>query len=281
MTPRNCGSDAALKMPGAAGRVGQGVTMDKAEFIKLAPKYYALAIALRFSKHDSAQTRQSIMNEFMVHEEDGPSEGSYCLVDDFPIWNSAIAWLVGRDMISSFTDPFGPPVYIKGDTFDSQWNDLCRTESPFENAAFSGDPGRWTYQALDAVYREYIKLGMRPSDFEEPEREWSPIPLEKDNEALQAAITALDETITAVEQSNGYAIDYAEERNFVLDNLRMLSQKLKTAGTISLSYVRTHGLSVLKRVQDRFIDTSIGEGAKQATGAIIHWLHQIINYFVS
>jgi hypothetical protein len=74
---------------------------------------------------------------------------------------------------------------------------------------------------------------------------------------------------------------YPEERTFVIDNLRMLSDKLKSAGTISVSYIRTHGLSVLKRVQERFIDTSIGEGAKEVSNAIIHWLHEIINYFVS
>jgi hypothetical protein len=255
--------------------------MDKAEFIKLAPKYYALAIGLRVSKHSGPQTRQSVMNEYMVREEGGTSEDVYCLVDDFTIWNRAIDWLTENDMISAFTDPFGPPVYMKGDTFDSQWNDLCRSERPFENAQASGDPARWTYQALSAVYREYINLGIRSSDFEDPEREWSPIPLDRHDEALQTAIVSLDKTITEVEQSNGYASEHAEERNFVLDNLRMLSQKLKSAGTISVSYIRTHGLSVLKRVQDRFIDTSIGEGAKQTTNAIIHWLHEVINYFVS
>ena len=42
----------------------------------------------------------------------------------------------------------------------------------------------------------------------------------------------------------------------------------------------THGLNVLKRVQDRFIDTSIGEGAKETTNAILHWLHELIQYII-
>jgi len=42
----------------------------------------------------------------------------------------------------------------------------------------------------------------------------------------------------------------------------------------------THGLNVLKRVQDRFIDTSIGEGAKETTNAILHWLHELIQYIL-
>ena len=90
----------------------QGTKMDKADFIKLAPRYYALAIGLRFSKNGGPQTRQSIMNDYMVHEEGGTSEDVYCLVDDFTIWNRAIDWLVESDMISAFTDPFGPPVYM-------------------------------------------------------------------------------------------------------------------------------------------------------------------------
>jgi hypothetical protein len=251
--------------------------MDKAEFIKLAPKYYALAIALTFTHKGDALTRQSIMNEYLA-QDDG--EESYSLLDDFTLWNQAIAWLIDREMIFAFTDPFGPPVLNKGGTFDSQWNDLCRNERPFENADRSGNPAQWTHEALSAVYREYIRLGVRPSDFENPEREWEPIPLDRNDEALQATIISLDKTITEVEQSNGYASEHTEERNFVLDNLRMLSQKLKNASTISVSYIRTHGLSVLKRVQDRFIDTSIGEGAKETTNAIVHWLHQIISYFV-
>jgi hypothetical protein len=277
-------SSARRLSTGAVTNVLAGIestTMDKAEFIKLAPKYYALAIGLRFTKNDGPQTRQSIMIEYMAHEEGAPPEEAYSLVDDFTIWNRAIDWLVESNLISAFTDPFGPPVYLKDDTFDSRWNDLCRDQSPFQNANASGDAGRWTYQALDSVYREYIKLGIRSSDFENPEREWAPIPLDRNSEALQAAVVSLDETITQVEQSNGYASEYPEERNFVLDNLRLLSQKLKSAGTVSVSYVRAHGLNVLKRVQDRFIDTSIGEGAKETTNAIVHWLHEIVNYFVS
>jgi hypothetical protein len=86
--------------------------MDKAEFVELAPQYYALAIALAFASKGGELTRQSIMNEYIVHEEDGDT---YFLLDDFTIWNQAIAWLVDRDMILAFTDPFGPPVYNKGD----------------------------------------------------------------------------------------------------------------------------------------------------------------------
>jgi hypothetical protein len=188
--------------------------MDKAGFIKLAPKYYALAIALTFTHKGDALTRQSIMNEFIVHEEAG--DDPYSLLDDFTVWNLAIAWLVDREMIVSFTDPFGPPIYSKGDIFESQWNDLCRAERPFENAQRSGGAVRWTHEALGAVYREYMRLGIRASDFENPEREWEPIPLDRNDEALQTAIVSLDKTITEVEQSNGYASEHSEERNFVL-----------------------------------------------------------------
>jgi hypothetical protein len=218
------------------------------------------------------------MNEYLVQDE---GDEPHCLIDDFATWNQAVAWLVERRMIVAFTDPFGPPIYKKSDTFDSQWSDLCRSERPFENARQSGDERSWTYEALRAVYAEHIRLGIRASDFEDPERDWSPIPIDRNDESLQTAITALDRTIKEVEQSNGYASQYPEERNFVLDNLRLLSQKLKSAGTVSVSYVRIHGLSVLKRLQERFIDTSIGEGAKETTHAIVHWLHEIVSYFVS
>jgi hypothetical protein len=43
---------------------------------------------------------------------------------------------------------------------------------------------------------------------------------------------------------------------------------------------RDDGLNVLKRVQDRFIDMSIGEGAKETTNAILRWLHELIQYII-
>src|SRR4051812_24599460 len=119
--------------------------MDKSEFIKLAPQYYALAIGLSFEYKGSPLTRQSIMNEYLFHDDEG--DDPYSLVDDFSIWNLAIDWLRQRDMIVVYTDPFGPPIYNKSSTFDSQWNDLCRNDRPFENARQSGDEVRWTREA--------------------------------------------------------------------------------------------------------------------------------------
>lgn len=190
--------------------------MDKAEFIRLAPLYYALAIVLKFARSGGPFTQQSIADDYTIEIEGGSPEDAACLVENSNIWDRAIKWLVERDVLVAFTDPFGPPVYKKGDTFDSQINDLFASTAPFETARASGDPSRWTFQALRRVYEEEIRLGVRPSDFEEPDREWAPLPLDRDQPALQTAIACLDQTITEVEQSNGYASEYPEERNFVL-----------------------------------------------------------------
>lgn len=254
--------------------------MDKAEFIKKAPLYYALAILHQFQRTGGPLTKRSVRSEFSIQIEGGTPEDVICLLDNEQLWELAVDWLVAHNVIVSFKDPFGPPVLKRSDTFESEVNDIVRSLSPFQTAEESGDMRSWTFEALERVEDERRKLGITAEDFNEPEREWAPLPLDRENEKLQAAITSLDKTIRDVEQSNGYASEHSEERNFVLENLRMLSQKLKSAGTISVSYVRAHGLSVLKRVQDRFVDSSIGEGARETMHAIAHWLHELINYVI-
>jgi hypothetical protein len=249
--------------------------MDKAEFIRLAPKYYALAILLQLVKGKPV-TYQSIAEEYTVKSDD---EDEF-LLQNGNLWAIATDWLMEKELVVAFSDPFGPPVYTQTDTFDSRFNDLFNSEMPFQNAQASGDSRRWAFQALRRVYEEEIRLSIRSSDFDDPESEWKPIPLEPSNLALQNAVISLDKTIVEIEQSNGYASEHPEERNFVLDNLRLLSQKLKSAGTVSVLYVRTHGLNVLKRVQDRFVDTAIGEGAKETTKAILRWLQEIVHHFI-
>ena len=114
-----------------------------------------------------------------------------------------------------------------------------------------------------------------------PDREWAPLPLERESKSLQEAIASLEKTISEVEQNNGYAVEYPEERGYVLDNLKLLTSKMKTAATISANYVKTHGLSVLRRVEDRFVNAAIGEVAKHAAKALLHWLHEALASFIS
>jgi hypothetical protein len=256
--------------------------MDKAEFIEKAPGYYALAIALAVKRASSPLTQATIEAIYPVTRTGRFGLGGRSLLDNGHLWTIAIEFLQQRNMIGIFKDTFGPSIYHVENDFQKGWDELLSDDRfPFKNFNILGEHEDWLHGALTNVAETFETLDIQPADFENPEREWEPIPLERNNESLQSAIIALDNTITQVEQSNGYASEHAEERNFVLDNLRMLSQKLKSAGTVSVSYVRTHGLSILKRLQDRFVDTSIGEGAKEARNAIVHWLHGVINYFVS
>jgi hypothetical protein len=252
--------------------------MDKAEFIEKAPLYYALAILLQFRTSGRSLTRRAISNEYYVQVEGGSQDDITGLVDDDNLWDLAVKWLEISNAVVAYRDPFGPPVLTQSDTFESEVTDIFASVSPFRTAEESGDARNWTFQALQRVESERVRLGIGPADFIDPERDWAPLPVERENESLKKAIVALDETITQVEQSNGYASEHPEERNFVLDNLRMLSSKLKSAGTVSMSYVRTHGLNILEKLQHRFIDTAIGEGAKETTHTIVHWLRELVDY---
>ena len=250
--------------------------MDKSEFVQKAPLYYALAIAYIFSDNDVPRTRRFIQEQFFTYDEDGQIH--YGLLNSHPLWDRAIAWLAKERMIEAHEDAFGPSIYVPTDGFHDRWQTLCETTPPFKTAQSGGDIRSWINDALEAIVDKEEELEIEDSDFDKPESEWEPIPLEKEDESLHKAIDSLERTIAAVEESNGYAVEYPEERAYVLDNLRLLSTKLKTATSISVGYVKSHGLTVLKRLQDRFIDTAIGAIAKQTTAHLLHWLYQFISH---
>src|SRR5580692_2552967 len=207
-------------------KIGEG-EMDKAEFVEKAPLYYALAIAVHFVDLNRPQIRDSIRRSYQTNEYALLLPGSETefdsLLDADPIWDSAIAWLTAQELIEIHTDAFGPTVYVPGAEFRTKFDVLCASTSPFRIANASGNLKHWARNALVNIARMQKELNIQPGDFGKSEDEWSPIPLETERgkPALQQAISSLERTIAAVEESNGYAVQYPEERNYVLDNLKL------------------------------------------------------------
>ncbi len=65
-----------------------------------------------------------------------------------------------------------------------------------------------------------------------------------------------------------YSSEHGEERAYVLDNLKLLANRLKNAASISVGYVRAHGLSILKRLEERFAGIFTEESAKASARAL-------------
>jgi hypothetical protein len=65
-----------------------------------------------------------------------------------------------------------------------------------------------------------------------------------------------------------YGTEYPEEKRFVVDNLTLLSNTLRTAVSTSVAYIKTHGVNVLQKLQERFGNALIGEAARETAKAL-------------
>jgi hypothetical protein len=195
--------------------------------------------------------------------------------------------MVKSDAIELTTDPFGSAIWKRGAKYEDMEKLVWSLPSgPFHMAVASGDRRKWIFNALAKVNKTAWELGISASDFAEPQvDEWSPIPIEQSESSLQDAVTKLDDAIQQIEDSNGYAIQHTEERRYVLDGLKALSNTLKTAATVSVQYVQRNGFEMLKKIRDRFTGTLIDQSAKAAGDAIMHWIKEkapeVIGFFLN
>ena len=250
--------------------------MNKAEFMKVAPLYYELAIVLRLQLTDGYISERELRGAyFIVESSNGRNGNSINLLADEELLQVSLSRLVDNGVIEALLDPFGPSQFGEGPELSS-YVDKARSDrtSPHYKADASGNQLQWLQSALLRLNHVGRELGIAAEDWRSPESDWQPIPLDRTNELLGSTIEAIDHTITAVEQSNGYASGHPEERKYVLDNLRLLAGTLKTAATTSVNYVRTHGLDVLQKLQDRFGTALIGEAARETAKAIWQWLRE-------
>jgi hypothetical protein len=245
--------------------------MDKADFIKLAPAYYELAVLLVAWERDGYFDEDAIADTYPSYDGDGHVDGTMLI----PGWlvTNAIKKMVELRVLEVIPDDFGPTLYKRGRGIKEAIEEMeGDSNSPFYKSSLAPNRKDWLRSALSGVSSAYFRLGMKDGDFETPDKEWAPIPLERSDEELGKAITGVDDTIKVVSESNGYAATLPEERNYVLDNLKLLSDKLKTAASVSVGFVKRHGLEVLEKLQARFRDDMIAEVSKRAVAALIGWL---------
>lgn len=244
--------------------------MEKVEFVRIAPSYYELAVVL------AVQTKQDYVADFelrrmyIIHpvEATEPND-TYCLIGNKDLLRIAITNLVEQQVIEALNDPFGPSQFKAGIGLDEYMSEQRQNiATPLYKATASGDVDWWLKDALLGLDRVAYRIGITSEGFQDPERDWTPIPLDRTDARVQKAIERVDEAITHVEQNNGYGTAYPEERQFVLDNLKLLSNTLKNAASTSITYIKTHGLNALQKLQDRFGTALIGEAARDASKAL-------------
>ncbi len=248
----------------------KGEKMDRDVFIRRAPYYYALAIALHFigNKHATKKAIQEAWTEEATQYDPG-AEFLY----NETLFDKAISILASAKLISEITDDFGPSMYAKLDTFDTGMDTLQNDQSlPFHKFTLIGSPRSWLNDALVSANAQYAELGITPADFEFPDLEWEPLPINRKDPTLRDLTDKLDETIEAVRSDNGYNANLPQERDFVLESLTNVSQKLKKADYTSRGYLRKNLIEPAKALMRRFRDTSIGLVVSGLRAAIEAWV---------
>jgi hypothetical protein len=248
--------------------------MDKSDLIRLAPAYYELAVLLELQGKTGYMPEFALRRAYTYHPgEAADPEDASCYIEHNALLKLAIKNLVEQGAIEALLDPFGPSQYREGPKLD-QYMLIAREDPahPLFKGEASGDAQRWLRIALENLNTACNRLDVTESDWNNPEHEWEPIPIDRSDNKLQEADRLLDETIAEVEKNNGYAVQHPQERNFVLENLRLLSRTLKTATETSAAYVRTHGLDVLKKLAIRFAGAVMEKLADGTAHALMRWL---------
>jgi len=248
--------------------------MDKAAFIKLAPDYYATAIIAFLDRYGRPASGEEISNSYSISDEDnGGEKWSYLARRD--VFDAALKELEEWGFINIVRDHFGPPIVSPANDLYNRLLGLSKDESfPYYKYKLTADGNGWLRGALQSLDRAYDNLKIRPIDFVEPLDEWEPLPLERNDPLVEKTIGAVDDTIEKVRSDNGYASNFPEERQHVLDGLSAFSRRLKEAASISLGYVRRYAADPLRTLLSRFKDNAIGIAASIAKEALREWLKQ-------
>lgn len=247
--------------------------MDKSHFVKVAPAYYAVAIVAYFTDTGvDAASYNSIEGYYTVADGASP-EDTVCYIDVYVLFDEAVNWLAERGLVREIRDDFGPSIYSLAPGAAIILEDLQRDPStPFAKYNLLKDRQDWLRSALLSLNETYSRLGITREDFEQSDRDWEPLPLDRSDPQLQKAIGALNETIEQVRADNGYNATYPEERNYVLTSLSAAYKRLTEDASISVAWMRTFAFDPLAALLRRFKDAALGLIAAAAREALKEWL---------
>lgn len=265
--------------------------MDRARFIEIAPYYYALAIASFFREFmtEATATKIAIRARFWDDnsQESDPDNVENHLGNDV-LFDAGIAILVAKEMVSIIGDDFGPDIYERTDAFDAGWQSFASDkELPFYKFSVGRRP--WLENALSSVNIRYAQLEIKREDFEQPNKEWEPLPLDRRDTKLQAVTEQLEDTIEQVRADNGYAATSPGERDVVVESLSDVASKLKKDTSTTWGYLQRNAFEPLKLVLRRFKGGAVAVTAVATRAAFeawikgleLGWLNQLWHWFWS
>ncbi len=245
--------------------------MDKGNFIDMAPEYYAVAIASYFKSNWAyPASKQDILSYYTTT--DDMDTDSYCYLHHSVLFEKGIEIVRERGLITVIPDVFGPPIYVRTEKFDERLNELKNKEGVFYKYGLFDNGERWVRSALQKLNDTYLDLDIQKSDFEKPDQEWEPLPIDRDDPNVQKVIESLDETIEQVRADNGYAATVPGERDYVLESLSSVRKILKEASTTTMPYIKKYALEPLGTLMWRFKNAALALAAEATYGAFLQWL---------
>lgn len=240
--------------------------MEKADFVRLAPPYYAAAILYAMRKLGSNELHQSDVDaEFYSDNRTNP-------IRNKTLKKRAYNLLAEIGAIRILTDPFGPSMIEKTSEFAKVIEELIKTrEGPYFRT-FTERGRAYLVEALDNVNRQYDILKISDGDFSQPDAEWEPLPLDRQDPQLHRVTETLSETVRLVESDNGYAATLPGERDTVLTSLTTALKTFREGADISMGFVRVHAVEPLTRLTTRFGNAALGVAAQAARETLLKFL---------
>lgn len=247
--------------------------MDKATFVQQAPYYYGIAILNFLYQYPGEATTGDIARYYSEYNEEHQEQWDY--MNEDAVLDASVRWLRVNGLIDVLEDHFGPTFITLASEHTESWI-LLRDSGilAVNNYSRMAEKETWVKQTLKSIYQQKAKLKIVDEDFEEPEREWEPIPLDRSDATLDATIQKVDDVIEKLRGDNGYAVTQGEEKRHVLDGLTAFSHTLKNAASVSLPYVRTYAINPLQTMIRRFGKAVPGVAAGVALEALREWLKQ-------
>ncbi|MET4423206.1 hypothetical protein [Bradyrhizobium sp. RT3a] len=242
--------------------------MDKPSFLDHAPSFYSVAVACTL-----LEGKQRELWTILQIKEGAPPALHAILVHDALV-EAALRVLVAAGVVAVARMPFGPPVYRRLPSLNTDWlySEAGREMSVYATFAQLKNY-QWLRAALADVNEQYHSLSIQPADFEEAAPSlWEPLPLDRRDEKLAEAVEAVDDAITKIEADNGYAANVPGERDYVVQSLKTFRSALKESVQITGMQIKTFALDPLGIVIRRFSGAALELVAGAARDAIVAWL---------
>jgi hypothetical protein len=132
------------------------------------------------------------------------------------------------------------------------------------------DGETWLWDALLSINEEAEKLGVTAADFENPDAEWVPIPIDQNDPAVAEVVDKLTQAVEEIRADNGYSATLPQERDHVLEGLSGALEKFKSPA-VSAGWVRV-AFERLKIAGRRFGGTLKEATIKGAQAALVDFV---------